>query len=275
MASEQSLYCIIKPGSLIPKNFQCKHITDLQDNYEAYDSARIPGIITLFRKAIRDCHGLICVSELLLNKIKNEYDLTTTRTITLINGVSKKRFFPIDKVACRKKLNLPEHCRLLGIAGALYKDHGINTIFDGFGKLSKDYPDIHLAVAGPRDINIPDLPKIHDLRFLSHNNIPIFYNALDLAIISNKDSLQYSYGFPIKTFEILACQTPLIATKMGPLEQFLKEYPQNLYEQENINSFISAVQEQLSNPTKIKIPIITWNDLAKELESLLKLFQTK
>ena len=273
ISMSDSVYTIL--GNIISKKIQCKHITDLQDNYEAYDSARIPGIIPLFRKAIRDCDGLVCVSDLLLNKIKNEYDLTKTRTITLINGVSKKRFFPKDKVSCRKKLNLPEHCRLLGIAGALYKDHGINTVFDGFGNLSKDCPDIHLAVAGPRDINIPKLPKIHDIGFLSHNNIPIFFNALDLAIICNKNSLQYSYGFPIKTFEILACETPLIATKMGPLEHFLKEYTQNLYEQVKINSFISTVKEQLSNPTKIKIPIITWNDLVKELETLLKSFQTK
>ena len=107
ISMSDSVYTIL--GNIISKKIQCKHITDLQDNYEAYDSARIPGIIPLFRKAIRDCDGLVCVSDLLLNKIKNEYDLTKTRTITLINGVSKKRFFPKDKVSCRKKLNLPEH----------------------------------------------------------------------------------------------------------------------------------------------------------------------
>lgn len=41
------------------------------------------------------------------------------------NAVRKDLFRPLDKKTCRDALGLPQHARLVGTAGALYQNRGI------------------------------------------------------------------------------------------------------------------------------------------------------
>ncbi|MDZ4152215.1 glycosyltransferase, partial [Methylicorpusculum sp.] len=77
------------------------------------------------------------------------------------------------------------------------------------------------------------------------------------------------YAFPQKTYEILACKTPILSARLGALKQTLKEYPQCLYEPENQADLSEKIVNLLNNPSVVDIHIPTWSDQAQRLAEWL------
>jgi glycosyltransferase involved in cell wall biosynthesis len=129
------------------------------------------------------------------------------------NGVRRDFFSIRNQQECRRQLRLPNGARIIGTAGALDGSRGIDTLFKAFDLLASQSDDVHVAIAGPRrrGIRIPTGPKVHDLGILPHQEVPCFIKALDLAVISYRQSAQGEFSFPQKAYEIMACRVPLIA----------------------------------------------------------------
>ncbi|MFH1360093.1 MAG: glycosyltransferase [Candidatus Omnitrophota bacterium] len=267
-ACSDTIYSIL--GLWLSRKIGSLCVIDLYDNFESFGSARIPGMLFLFRRTIRNTDGLTVVSEPLAEKIKVDYKRTKP-TLVLVNGISAKLFYPQNQGECRKQLGLPQDAQIIGTAGALFHSRGIDTIFDGFQKLSSQKSNIHLALAGPLDqyTSIPDHPRIHYLGVLPLNRIPLLINSLNVAVICNKDSSFGRYCFPQKAYEILACRTPLVAASVGSMKKLLTEHPECLFDPEDIDSFVRIVSGQLKNPTPLDLPISTWDEQTKKLESFL------
>lgn len=262
-----TMYVIL--GKWIADRLQIKCVCDLQDNYEAYASAKIPGVMALFRRVVKGCAGVICVSEGLKEFVSRKYGCRGN-VLVLVNGIAPQDFYPMDKKLCREKFNLPQSSILIGIAGALNKDRGVQILTDGFQKLRASFKDLHLVLAGPRDLEFPVDSNIHDLGIIDHKKVPILINALDVAIICNKDSAQYTFGFPTKAYEIMACHVPVVATNLGPMQTVLKNHPECLFDQDDVDGFVRVVSNQITNPSKIGVPVLTWTELALRFNQFIK-----
>jgi glycosyltransferase involved in cell wall biosynthesis len=94
---------------------------------------------------------------------------------------------------------------------------------------------------------------------------------LDIAIICNSDVLFYTYAFPMKAFEIVACNVPLIISKIGPLIKYYNKYPNCFFKVNDVDSFCKAIQYQLKNQVVFDVKINTWETLSKKINSYLKL----
>ena len=241
-------------------------IFDLYDNFEYYLAANLPIIRQLYRTAVRKCAAVTCISRPLT-------DLVTTYgkrhgIFVLENAVRKDLFKPLDQKACRKDLGLPENCRLVGTAGALYRNRGIESLFEAFAQLKASNPELHLAVAGPRDIPIPQEPCIHDLGVLPLDKVPLFLNALDVAVICVKDDAFGRYCYPQKAGEIMACDIPLVAAKIGSLTDMFAAHPEWLYEPKNGNSLVKALERRISDKSTGYSSPPSWKEVAKRLEQI-------
>ena len=241
-------------------------IFDLYDNFEYYLAANLPIIRQLYRTAVRNCAAVTCISRPLT-------DLVTTYgkhhgIFVLENAVRKDLFKPLDQNACRKDLGLPENCRLVGTAGALHRNRGIDMLFEAFVQLKVLYPELHLAVAGPRDMPIPQDPCIHDLGVLPLDKVPLFLNALDVAVICVKDDAFGRYCYPQKAGEIIACDIPLVAAKIGSLTNMFATHPEWLYEPRNENSLVNALERRFSDKSTGYLTPPSWKEVAKRLEQI-------
>jgi teichuronic acid biosynthesis glycosyltransferase TuaC len=241
------------------------YFTDLYDNYESFGLAKIPGILSLYRWAIKHSAGVSCVSEPLSDYIRQRYGHQNVLTLesTVIGG----DFYSQDKQLARAGMGLPTSAKIIGVAGSLNLGRGVNLLYESFIHLAERLPDLHLALAGPTDpaSPIPKHPRIHYLGLLPHKDIVNFYNALDLAVVCMRDTEFGRYAFPQKTYEILACKTPIVAANLGALKQTFKDYPQCLYEPDNQSDLQAKIENLLQNPVSINIPIPTWQDQAKKL----------
>jgi glycosyltransferase involved in cell wall biosynthesis len=78
------------------------------------------------------------------------------------------------------------------------------------------------------------------------------------------------FAFPQKTYEILACRTPLLTARLGALQRTLEEYPQCLFEPEDENDLQQKIKHLLANPVIINLTIPTWSDQSIKLQSWLQ-----
>ena len=255
-------------GSKIAKYCGAKCVIDLYDNFESYGATRIPGILPLFKRAVRSASGVTCISPQLATYIAKRYGCAAP-VLVLENAIRADLFYPRDRKPCRKQLGLPEEAKIIGTAGALYKSRGIDTLYRGFEILAAKDKHLNLAVAGPRRRadKIPDRKGIHDLGNLPLETVPVFLNALDVAVINNRDAIFGRFNFPQKAREIIACGTAIAAAEVGSMKEVLREHPECLFAPDDPKSLARVVSMQLAKPTSIDRKVPAWSDMAGQLEN--------
>ncbi len=258
-------------GAWLAKRIRARCIIDLYDNFEAFGASKLPFVLPLFRRAVRNAHGVTCFSKRLADHIVSTYPREKP-TKVIESGVRTVIFRPLDRQECRRRLGLPEHATIIGTAGALDHSRGIETLFKAFQLLTSQIDNLHLALAGPRNgrLQIPTGPNVHDLNILPYENVPSFFNALDLSVVCYRQSLQGEFSFPQKAYEIIACRAPLIAAAVGTMNELLGNYPDCLYEPENPASLAAAAQRQLREKIVVEEKVPSWADSAKQLEQFFE-----
>lgn len=260
--------------ALLARSIKTPYFIDLYDNYESFGLSKIPGMLLLYRWAIRHSMGISCVSEPLSDYIRQHY--RHTNVLTLESTIKGGDFYLQNQQDARLARGLPTHAKIIGVAGSLSHSRGIHLLYDSFLHMAKSQADLHLALAGSTDSAspIPNHPRIHYLGLLPHSAIASFYNSLNLAVVCMRDTTFGRYAFPQKTYEILACNTPILTARLGALQHTFKDYPQCLYEPDNQSDLQTKIEYLLQNPVSITITIPTWQDQAKKLINWLHISLT-
>jgi teichuronic acid biosynthesis glycosyltransferase TuaC len=263
-ACSDSFYGII--GYWLSRRYHVPLVFDLYDNFEYFLAGKTPGIRQLYRSVLRKCHSVTCVSQPLARLVRS-YGRKGPLCV-LENAVPKDLFRPLEKTACRAVLGLPHNARMVGSAGALNKNRGILSLLHAFALLRKRFPDLHLALAGPRDIEIPRHEGIRDLGILPYERVPLFFNALDVAVVCNLDNDFGRYCYPQKAREIMACDIPLVAAKVGSMADLFADHPAWLFRPGDPTDLSRAMESRLSDQTTGYQEVPSWSDLAGNLEAL-------
>jgi glycosyltransferase involved in cell wall biosynthesis len=264
-ACSDSFYGII--GYWLSRRHHVPLVFDLYDNFEYFLAAKLPPIKQLYRHVVRRSDGVTCVSHPLYRLVRS-YGRKGPLYV-LENGVPGDLFKPREKGFCRKELALPLNAVIVGTAGAIFRNRGIIALFKAFERLEPKYPDLHLAIAGPRDVEIPCHPRIHDMGTLGYEKIPHFLSALDIGVICNRQDAFGAYCFPQKAREMMACGVPLIAARVGSMEGLLADHPSWLFEPEDQTDLARAIEERLNDRVTKYGSIPSWADLGEDLEALL------
>ncbi|MBW1821741.1 MAG: glycosyltransferase family 4 protein [Deltaproteobacteria bacterium] len=264
-ACSDSFYGII--GYFLSLKYHTPLVFDLYDNFEYYLMAKLPVVKQLYRLVVKKCGAVTCVSQPLSRLVKS-YG-RQVRLFVIENAVRKDLFKPMDKTICRKKLNLPINKFLVGTAGALTENRGFQYLLSAFDMLKTRYPDLQLALAGPRNIPIPHNKRIHDLGILNLEKVPLLLNALDVAVICNRENDFGRYCFPQKAVEIMACDVPLIAARVGSMKELLTDHPNWLFMPDNALYMAHVLENRIVDRKTEYVPPPTWSNLANRLEQIM------
>jgi glycosyltransferase involved in cell wall biosynthesis len=246
-------------------------VIDLYDNYESFGGTKLPGARGLFGRACRESAALTVVSRRLGEYAAERYAADNPKLV-LGNGVRKDLFHPQPKREARAALGLPGEARLLGTAGAIMAQRGIEALFEAFLRLAEQDPALWLVHAGPAD-GTPGRyrhPRILDLGVLPHERVPSFFSALDVAVVCNLDSAFGRFCFPLKFFEIVACGTPVVVAAVGDVGDLLEAREDCRYSPGSAADLERCIRLQLDRPqpvSHLKVP--DWSDYAAELERFL------
>jgi len=150
------------------------------------------------------------------------------KVVLIYNGVDTEFFLPKDKLKSREKLGIPSQVFTIGFSAKASSDHdkrkGIDTFLEVMSKLySSLKSDIHVIITGPGwDDMIRHYPfnvlNIHYLRFLPTKQMPDFYNALDVYLVTSQVE-----GGPVPLLEAMSCGTPVVTTPVGTALDFVKD----------------------------------------------------
>ena len=263
-ACSDSFYGII--GYMLSSKYRIPLVFDLYDNFEYFLMARLPIIKQLYRWAIRKSDAITCVSKPLARLVRSYGK--DKRIFVLENAVQETLFKPLDKTACLKALGLSQDVRFVGTAGALDKNRGTQFLLQAFDKLKGKYPDLHLLLAGPCNIHIPCDNRIHYLGALPLEKVPLILNALEVSVICNRENMFGKYCFPQKAREIMACNIPLIAARVGSMAELLKDHPEWLFAPDDVSDLTRVLENRLRDRGTGYKNVLSWSDIATELEKI-------
>lgn len=266
-ASDIPCLYIAKIFSLI---YGKKYIIDLYDNFESFGQANIFGFKKILEGCIKHANKIICVSEMLKDKISNQYQLNQPIYV-MPNGISTQYFFKANKVQARKELGLPVEGFFIGTAGELSLMKGLAEVYQAWSEIERLNTNTYLILAGKIDKKLP-LPtgdRVIYLGQLKEQDVGYLFRALDIGLIPAKDSDFGKYCFPQKMYEMLACNLDIVASKVGEISKVLKEYPNHLYEATDTADLTRKVLNQYNHMQKINIPCLTWAQLVADIDKKL------
>jgi len=257
-------------GAWCAKQLKIPFMADLYDNFEGFGQARIPGLKYLLREAVRQANLVTTTSKPLAELVINGYGAKGL-VFSMPSTVDTQMFCQKNKSEAQKRLGLNLGKQYIGTAGGLYKDKGIEVLYQAWKSIEQEMPNVHLVLAGPfqQDCPPPSGDRVHYLGALPHREIAILFQALDVGVISILDTPFGRYCFPQKAYEMLACGLPVVVSNIGEMNNLFADLPQALFEAGNTQDLVSKLKQQIKVPDKVDVTIDDWKTIIKRLEPLI------
>ena len=170
------------------------------------------------------------------------------------NGVDLDFFKPLDKNECRQKLKWSkEQIHLLFVGDPIQKVKGFELADQAIKRLN------HTNI------------QIHILKNIPHYELPLYYNAADVAILTS-----HKEGSPNVIKEAMACNCPIISTDVGDVKEIISGTKGCFVTGHNPMEISEAIELAIGFNNKTNgreaIQSLDANKIAKRLISLYETF---
>ena len=202
--------------------YNISSLIDAYDNYESYMPWCRP-LHYLWRRALAKADLVTAAGPHLAGLMgQKRFDKPT---IVLPMAADPIGFKPLDKIKCRQELGLPSDKKLVGYCGSNHPSRGIDLLFDAYKILLRENKDIELVLTGRKGpgVAIPDGARW--LGYIPDDQMPGLLNSMDVLTIINKTSAFGNFSYPVKLYEAMCCQVPVVATATPATIWILAEFP--------------------------------------------------
>lgn len=257
-------------GRWLSRKLNKPFVTDLYDNFEGFGQAKIPFLKTLLRKAVQSAQLVTTTSQPLAELVTHDYQ-AKGKVVSMPSTIDSKVFQPGNKIEARKKLGLPLDLMLIGTAGGLYRDKGIAVVYEAWDKIKDQIPNAALVLAGPyeKGLPIPDGDRVFYLGSLSHQDVSLLFQSLDLGIISILDTPFGRYCFPQKAFEMLSCRLPVVVANIGEMQHLFENESHTLFKAEDADDLAYKISNKIKNMEYPNVKIEDWSEIIYKLNQCL------
>jgi glycosyltransferase involved in cell wall biosynthesis len=194
------------------QRFHISSAIDAYDNFESYIPWLKP-LHHLWRKALFHADVVTAAGPQLaahLNKFRPGKHVAVVPMAADPIG-----FIPIEKTKSRKEIGLPLSKKIVGYCGSVHKSRGIDVAFQAFDIIKQHRTNVAMVLSGRKDKSLEIPPNIRWLGYLPDRLMPMLLNSIDVLLVINRLSDFGKYSYPIKLYEAMNCQTPVIATSTG------------------------------------------------------------
>jgi D-inositol-3-phosphate glycosyltransferase len=208
---------------------------------------------------IKNADKIVVSTKHEMNVLQNSYDVNSTKVEIIEPGVDLDLFKPQNKNDSKKLLGLINEPVLLYV-GRIDPIKGLSVLIEAMNLLNyKDRPKLLVIgdnnQSNPTMLNVLEIIERYELQedvvFIGateQSNLPLYYNAADICVIPS-----HYESFGLVALEAMACNTPVIGTKVPGLESIITD---------QINGLLIIPNSPQILAEKIKL-LISDKDLAK------------
>lgn len=171
------------------------------------------------------------------------------KILVTCDGVEIKDFIlKENKNECRHKLGLPLDKKLIIYAGHLYEWKGVNALVSS----SMFLPDeMKIILVGGMQKDIERIKKIEGEALIlgrrDYKEIPYFLKAADCLVLTGtkKSIVSERYTSPLKMFEYMAAQKPIVASDLPSFREVLNDQNAVLVKPDNPKALAEGIKKVL------------------------------
>ncbi len=175
--------------------------------------------------------GLIAISQGLAQRYRDRH-FPAKKLHVLHDGVDLDRFAsPMHHREARRLLGLPEKARIVCHCGNMSRGRGMTVLMKAVAKLDDD---VVLVLVGGDERNLaPHRRRAAELGiehrcvfagYVANRVVPRYLWAANVLVMASTESSPVApYTSPLKMFEYMAAQRPIVATRLPTIEEVLED----------------------------------------------------
>ncbi len=190
----------------------------------------------LLRWLLRHVEGVIVITQA-LKTYYQQFGVAAERIVVAADGIDERRLTqPIPQASARAQLGLPSDQRIVCYAGHLFRWKGVYTLAEAMRHLPEDYC-LYIVGGMAEDrqalqqfIAEQQLPRITLVGHVPYHAVPVYLAAADVLALPNSatNSISRDCTSPLKLFEYMAAQRPIVASDLPSLREVL-QHERNAY----------------------------------------------
>jgi len=211
----------------------------------------------LHKLFFRRASGIIAINKFMKENLINNFGLPPEKIDVRPNGIDLEKFNAnTTQESARKKLSLPGDVRLVLYVGRLYDWKGFETLFSAAKALQKGTQIYFIGgtdeearqFAGDR--KIPE--NIIFAGVKSYKEIPLWLAASHALLLlgTSKNTASYYYTSPMKLFEYMASNRPIIASATPANKAVVGDAEVFFYEPDDWSGLAANIHKIFDDPEK-------------------------
>lgn len=211
-------------------------------------------------------------------ELKEKYRINENKSTIIPNGVDIENFKNIKNA--KEKLGLDGF--IIGYVGVLREWVNFEPIFKALTYLKDDIKFLIVGSEG-RLIENKLLAKKYGLDnrviftgMIKYSKIPLYISAMNICLIPFRINEISENALPLKLFEYMACEKPVISTPISPIKNILNEnvlYATNENEYKEMINLIykdDKLRKKLGKKGRTISEEYSWEKISLKLDNLLK-----
>jgi len=247
-----------------------------------FECHQLPASASLFFGIfLHASHGVVAITQGLKNQLSSQYHLPAEKILVASDGVDLKTFdIQLTRQEARQKLNLPLDKKIILYTGQLFAWKGVDILAEATSSLPNDYL-VYLVGGTQEDIatfksKYQSIKNLICLPSVPRAEVAIWLKSADLLVLPNsrKFKISESHTSPLKLFEYMASQTPILASDLPSLQEILSlqeasffkaDSPTDLARQAQNIFQDAASAEARTKDAYAKVKNYTWSSRAKNI----------
>lgn len=196
----------------------------------------------------------IVVINSLLKNLLIQHGLAENRILVAPDGVDLQRFsLDLSKEKARLKLRLSQEQKIVLYLGHFYKWKGVITLLEAaslvqgatFYLIGGFKEDKEKLAAKKKDLVASG--KVVLLEHQLYSSVPLWLKAADVLVLPNsaQEDISRLYTSPLKMFEYMASNRPIIAAKLPSFAEILSDKNCLWFQADNSQDLASKIEELL------------------------------
>lgn len=191
---------------------------------------------------LSNADAVVVVSNVLRNQLV-ELGVEASKITVVPNGVDAEKYSPnVRGEKLREKIGLGKKF-VVGYAGTFGHWHGITVLAKSVKYVLREIPNVHFLLIGDGVLrgeveailtkdNVQHAVTITGM--MPQNNVPEYLAACDTLVISaiNNPDVPF-FQSPVKLFEYMAMQKPVVASGVGQIKEIIQDGVNGLLVEEN------------------------------------------